>query len=272
MRLRVVDAEPKLLQMIPQGEDFFHRIFGRISRPKPVILLSVLFGLVSLPFFVELRLSSILGPFGYLDFILSNIVTILTFATFVWIYFSSVWGLHRLGKTPLNIKSFYHDRMMGLRPVGSLSLALAFAFFLGFAILFLLSFIIPPATATQAYVAFAFLAIPIVFGIAMFFLPVNGLHLQMARVKQQEQERLGSLLAKSMGNNATNDPNDSRLDSAKLIADLKSVIVLEIAERRVSSIPTWPFDTGVLGRLFAIVLSVTAIVLSKYVTIALGIK
>ena len=60
-------------------------------------------------------------------------------------------------------------------------------------------------------------------------------------------------------------------DSNEVLKSIKDLQFLKIRKEYVWNIPTWPFDTGVLGRVAAIVLSVTAILLSRIITVRLGI-
>src|SRR2546427_453805 len=134
MRLKLVAAEPKLLAILPEGEKAYHKAFGRVYSTTPILLLTILEFIAVFPAYIASALSIGLGFFGLVYVIINHVVFLLPFSALFWVYFSSVWGLHKLGKQPLRLKSFYQDRMMGLRPMGSLSLSLAFAYFSVFAL------------------------------------------------------------------------------------------------------------------------------------------
>ena len=49
------------------------------------------------------------------------------------------------------------------------------------------------------------------------------------------------------------------------LADVRGLVLLDIAERKVSSIPTWPFDTQILGRFALAMVSLVAAVLARII-------
>ena len=60
--------------------------------------------------------------------------------------------------------------------------------------------------------------------------------------------------------NATLDDAHTRLTR---LTDLQEV---EMLDRKIASLPTWPFDIQVVSRFITIVLSVTAVLLSRLIT------
>jgi hypothetical protein len=55
------------------------------------------------------------------------------------------------------------------------------------------------------------------------------------------------------------------------LARLSDLQEVEMLDRKVSSLPTWPFDIQVVSRFITIVLSVTAVLLSRVITTFLHI-
>jgi hypothetical protein len=56
--------------------------------------------------------------------------------------------------------------------------------------------------------------------------------------------------------------DDVRTELARL-TDLQQ---LEVLDRKISALPTWPFDIQVVSKFITIVLSVTAVLLSRVIT------
>lgn len=69
------------------------------------------------------------------------------------------------------------------------------------------------------------------------------------------------------------EPSDNPSSDASeaSLSRIEKLLALEVNERKVAAIQTWPFDTKVLGRLVAIILSVIAILLSQIIAIGLGL-
>ena len=56
------------------------------------------------------------------------------------------------------------------------------------------------------------------------------------------------------------------VDIKDTLADLATALTLEVTKKEIESIPTWPFDTAILSRLAAIIISVATILIAKFVT------
>lgn len=255
MRTRIAATKFKLSALSPGGEDAFHRAFGRVSHSRGAIVLTALLFVTSIP-------SRAATYSGYSSLIYSAIAFPLTsfaFGTFFWVYFSSLWGLHKFGKEALRLKPYHEDNMLGLRPVGSVSLSLALTFF-GFAGLSTLGFFITPFDLGTL----AVLTLMIIFGTAMFFLPLHSTHMKMRDEKRRKQVEIRNQVL-----DIRNVASKSTLeDSQRAIVDL---LTLQMLRDEVSRIPTWPLDTGIIGRLTAIILSVIAITIARIIQMALGL-
>ncbi len=260
LRLRILQAEPELVPVLIGGEETFHKAFGRItSNWQPALLgLVILAGVPFDPIFLSIYPA--LGPISRLDFIVVYVVSLFIITNFGWIYLSSIWGLRELGKSSLRLKAFVEDRTLGVRPLGSLSLSLAFGYFGGSALLILVSAIAPiPGFRTPENIAGY--AGALILGLTLFFLPLNSVHGKMLNEKRHEQkshlEEYNSLLQSFKLKDST--PGLGREGR------LEALLFHEMTERRIAAIPTWPFDTGILGRFAAIFLSVTAILISRII-------
>ena len=175
----------------------------------------------------------------------------LLLATFFWVFMSSTWGIYRLGKETAMLKSYEEDAMLGLGAFGSLSLSLSVAYFVGIGTTLLL-IATDPLAGFPLLMTMIFSVLALV-GIGLFFLPLLGLHAKMRSEKKKElrkvrEEAFRLLNEKSTGN------------SLDFLAHMEAI---KMRERTVASLPTWPFDTGIVVRFSAIVLSVVAILLSR---------
>src|SRR5207249_1441117 len=85
-----------------------------------------------------------------------------------------------LSSAPLELRPYYEDPFLGLRPIGSLALSLATVYF-GFIALFMLSLLTSSSTPSIGDVVGVggFLFGLILFGLFLFFLPLSKLHGRM---------------------------------------------------------------------------------------------
>ena len=276
MRTKLSEAGVSLSTLLPGGEESYRRIFARVSAVKPQLVAWVLFlaGLL-----LAVNVSAILGagpstivfgggPSSVLEFvagvydIISLGVVTLGLSSVVWTYWTISRGIHRFGGEPLSLRPYYEDSFLGLKPVGSLALALASAYF-GFLALFALVLAASPSSPSAGDLigVGGFLAGLILLGLALFFLPLRRLHRQMIQRKHFEGGRLQERLAPVFHEHAQ--------DSAP--KDIGHLFRLDMMDRKVSSMALWPFDIRILGRLSVIALSVTAILISRIVALALKI-
>ncbi len=269
MRTTLVAAKPILVSLSPQGKEAFHSVFARVSSLVPPVTLSVplLFVPIGSIIFGQLPTSGSASPvrspglFSTLGFAFGFSLLFFAVSTFLWVYFSSIFGMHKLGKM-ITLSPFYDDSMLGVRPIGSLSLSLAFAYFLGLGSFLLLFSFNAPIFSTIVFGTGLVLV-----GLVMFFLPLYSLHKRMLAHKQQElavaRSKLVRLLTES-NNTGSETPRTS-------LEDLKSLFRIDMARKEISSLPTWPFDTSILRRLIAIVLSLAVILLARLIALVLRI-
>ena len=270
MRLRLVAAEPLLLPLLPEGEETFHRVFGRVSRLGPPIvigsILMVLFSLQSIP---EVPGNFVIfgtAPANLVFLVVSYPLWFVIFSTFAWVYFGSIRGLHELGKKSLKLKPFHEDKMLGVRPIGSLSLSFAFTYFTGLGILALLPVVLLPNPSSPGYMGL--LCMLTLSGVIFFFLPLNAIHKKMLEAKHREQKTLRHQFIK-----AVQTPNESRTEVSESslseireeLSRLTRVLTVDITREEVAAIPTWPFDAPILGRLAAMIFSIIGIVIANLI-------
>jgi len=275
MRRRVLETEPHLSALLPGGKGEFRNLFRGIGGRRQQVAAWVIFYVLILVFFSILP-PFLAGPVGQpvampedpLVELLAQIrglvfvgVVALALSSLVWVYLGTLRGIARIEAATLKLRSCYEDRMLGLRPMGSLALSMAAAYFgfLAFFLLVLAVWLDPSSRA--AALGFGFVGGLILLGVLMFFWPLVKLHRRMLQQKTTEHEQLGRIFDQMVSN-----PNE--LDS---IGDLARLFRTDVMRREVARVATWPFDTGILGRLSIIVLSVTAAVITQYIVLFLGL-
>jgi hypothetical protein len=268
MRLKILKTEEKLISLLQDEEDTFHQIFGQITKPGPPILFGLIFMVIfTLQFVIEVPDNFKIfctHPINIAYLGISYPFWFIIFSTFVWMYVGSIWSLHELGKK-LVLKKFHEDKMLGVKPVGSLSLSLTYTYFAGLSLLVLLPTIIAPDSPTLSYVLT--LSLFIILGISLFFLPLNTVHKKMIEAKKMEQEMLRNELFTLVQDTKDADPEDpeSMSEIKNALTRLTSVLTVEVTKDEVDDIPTWPFDTEILSRLLALSLSVAAVIVANYI-------
>ncbi len=257
---KMAEAEPELVPVLIGGEETFHKAFsGTTSNWQPALFALVL--LTDTPFNpIFQTIYPNLGLIARFDFIVVFAVSLFIIASFGWTYFSAIWGVLKIGRSSLKLKTFLEDRTLGVRPLGSLSLSLAFGYFGGDALVVLLSIVapVPGFLSPQNITVYTG---ELILELALFLLPLTSVHGKMHEEKLREQkshlEEYNVLLQSlKAGANASGQEREGRLEA---------LLFHEITERRIAAIPTWPFDTGILGRFAAIFLSVTAILISRII-------
>ena len=264
MRLRVVDTEAEIIPLCPDGEKTFHRAFGRLSDPMSQILSMLVISILAVFYFFRLFR---FADFFHLAFAVSTVFLFaIAWGSAFWVYLSSITGVYALGRNPLKLKSFYDDAMLGVRPLGSLSFkltvvylsvsglgALATAFFADIASILLLS---------------GFTAL----GVALFFLPLTSIH----RLMQQEKDREHALIRHELSalvqkpkQQVSHSIETTLADLETLFRDFRSLLALDLSERKVLSVPTWPYDSKILSQLTIVIISVTASIIAQIIIVVL---
>lgn len=268
MHMRLVKAKPSLLSLLSEDEEAFQRIFGSVSKNWPPILIGlfliVSFSLQSIP--------EIPGNFSVYCTDISNVIFLavsyplwfMVFSTFAWVYFSSIRGLHQMGDAELELKPFYEDRMLGVRPIGSLSLSFAFTYFTGLGILALLPFAVSQETLSTGYLGI--LVVLSFLGVAFFFLPLNTIHRKMVEAKRLELQNIHNRLIQTINSEEDKQKTEATIkEITDKIDQLIDVLVIDITKKDASTIPTWPIDLPILSRFTAMIFSILAIILANII-------
>ncbi|HSG85996.1 MAG TPA: hypothetical protein VLA23_06625 [Candidatus Limnocylindrales bacterium] len=170
-------------------------------------------------------------------------VVLLRFAvlfSFVWCYIRSLVGLARICALRLDLLPSYQDPWLGTRPLGSLALSLSAVYSVGLALGVSITIAAPAAAIVVPLVVGLFLL-----GALLFFLPLRSVHRQMAQEKASEEawvrEQLASLVAVSrrQAQPVPSDPTTA----------LQRALTIDLAERHVAAIRTWPIDMSIAVRL-----------------------
>jgi hypothetical protein len=232
-----------------------------MTDPFPVVILTAIMGTLFLASDAAL---GILPPNLALTVfnIIIAYVDSLGFLTYLWEFAVASWGLYALGRSSLKLGSFLEDRMMGSRPIGTLAVALASAYFGLLLVLSLLFSTFLPGTAMALLTFSFFLGV----GVALFFLPLTSIHGLMQREKRRILREIGARYARH-GDETVRPAASATLDDVRRgIARLEDLQELEILERKATSLPTWPFDIQLVSRFVTIVLSVTAVLAARLIT------
>ena len=128
-------------------------------------------------------------------------------AQVIWNYVATIWGVHRIGREALRLRPAFEDPMLGLRPLGSLSLGATFYYFGALAII-IAEVTLSPDPFRPAYLAFLILLI--LFGAGLLFLPLVSIHRLMVAEKRRAMDtassRAGDVYAPLTAGNPTSEP------------------------------------------------------------------
>ena len=249
MRSKLESYEKDLAPLTPGGSESLRAMFGGIYRLKPMLIVSLIVGVAGAQYAYAI-LQTVPGPTMVVYVVVSNLVTDLVFGGFVWAYLGTLWALYRLGKEDLNLQPVERDPMLGMRPIGSMSFTLFLSYMAVITFIGIGSVLVPDPVSIGAIVLLELA------GAVMLFLPLNSVHKKMLAKKRSERQKLAeSIFSVSSGS-----------DTNSLLNDIKQVHVFQVRREIVAAAPTWPFDTGVLGRFAAIILSVLAILLSRVIS------
>ena len=186
-----------------------------------------------------------------------NLAIYLPLATLVWTYLMLMTGLNRLGKEHLALETYNGDRSLGLRPVGKLAFSGFWTFVanLGPVTLFSLMSRLALALALVFFIA----------GLVVFFFSLGRLHRQMMRARRQQIERARELYTQAYAPLSSGGNLESLREQAPLLS------AAEALERRASAIQVWPFDEGILVRIFAIATAVLTAIVTRLALKPLGL-
>src|SRR2546428_8784916 len=183
------------------------------------------------------------------------------FATFFSAYGHSMHKIYEIGKLHLQLKPFTEDRTLGLKPFGRTSLQLSLLYFFLVSSIFIpfsISYNQPPLVGLV--LAFVFLSL----GTLLFFAPLLGLRRHLLRAKTENMDWIAHRYTALVTQLKSEHPSSS--EEILLTNKLASIDKLQ---KDIGQIRTWPFDTQILERLVAIIVTVVAIMVAHYIQVAL---
>ena len=256
MRVKVLSAEPSLEKLVSKdGKEKYHRAFGGIVRARNAI--PFIAGFIVL--YVPARLAVPSAPSFWSALVLLP-VDFVFIGVGLWIYLRALWGVYRFGKEELNLRPFYEDRMLGLRPLGSISLSFTVVFLTLVVTALAGSFI--STDLSNLAVQFCLLCLLAV----MLFLPLNGVHVKMVHEKKRDQSLMGDKI-REIANRQERELNAGG-DEAKTLLEIDTLLTYRMLKEEASKTPTWPFDTRQVERLVALLLSVVGVIIARLIQVA----
>ncbi len=258
MRLGLLEVEKGVVRLLPSfTEEEYHRTFGgvaNVGNVKYVVLMAIGFSII----YVPPRLARDTRPF----LIFSDVVMIplgfLVIGAGLWVYLRSLWGVYRFGSRPLQLVPFYQERMLGLHPIGHMTLSF------GVVYLILDTLALAAGVLTADLLDLLILSGLLVLLAVMLFFPVYGMHQKMREVKANERAVLRAKVAEI----AASSEDGGRKNEEAAMNDVRYLLVYRTLSAEAGKIPTWPFETGRLERFLAVFLSVTAIILARLIQLA----
>ncbi len=253
MRQKISQTMPELNQITAQGALQAEVVFRPMTKLLPALVLSVCFAVLSIVSFPG-QTQHIVGYLSLIIKVVGFVVSMFAYGTFIWIYASSISGLYKLGRNPLSFASFYEDKHLGMKTLGSVSLSLVWVYFLGIGIVFF-SFSPLPVPLLLA------LGGLILLGVVLFLLPLREVHVKMVKEKEKA-EKILRLRLRHMAKTLES--------SEECNSEVKDLFAVQMLEQKVSKISEWPFDTATLSWLSAIIISIVAAIVTRYLLAFLG--
>jgi len=249
LRRRLIQAEPELISLAPNGNKDVRRIFRIVSMTVPQLVIMAIFLFVYATSVPGLLGKGELTVFNTPVYILRSLFRSIMFGSVLWLFSSSLWGLYNFGKLRLKLKSCYEDSMLGTRELGSLSFSFSIPYFIGLA-LFAGQGILGRLPGETSPINMISMLILIPAGITLFMAPLVSTHHRMLEAKKAEktsaEKEMSGLISRIRETGEKDDRNVIRL------------LLLETLERKVENIKTWPIDSPLIGKLALIAISVTA--------------
>jgi hypothetical protein len=196
------------------------------------------------------------GPIPPLASLPLLFIYLLPILTYVWIYLAILVDLDRLGRRPLALDRFPHDRTLGLKPVGALAST-------GLGLLLVASVPILVAGSDEP-VTFAVSLAIVAVSVATFVLSMWRLHRQMTLARDRFLALASRLYADAYAP-LRDDPTVRTLEARAGV-----LRVAQSLDERAESLLTWPVDEGTMRFLAVIVTSVLTSVIVRALFAAVG--
>jgi hypothetical protein len=168
------------------------------------------------------------------------------FATFLWVYGSSMLSIYRIGKEPFMLKPFAEDKTRGLRPFGATALRLIFVYDIPLVVLLASSFISPSPTDPTGATSWILGSGMILGGIILFILPLRSLHQKLRQAKKDDLAWISSQYTQTLESIKQEGIHGS---DERLLGELTAIDKLQ---RDIHQTHTWPFDLGIMARLVSV--------------------
>jgi hypothetical protein len=257
-RTKIVKARPRLSSLLTGGEEAYNRAFRNVSSRIGALATSALV-IASFAPGVYRMLTNSLGPISAAHVVISQGILDFAGGTGIWLFFSSIWSLHKLAKEPMKLKPSSEDQLFGLAPIGSISLALVIIYF-GAVGLRGLGILASGVETTPMAINLAFELTLMIFGLTMFLMATNTFHKKMVEQKELEKSRFCEHRT-TIQNSAMNKKSKTA----------EKLLLIDIMERRLEKTHTWPFDKGVLSHISTILLSVAAIMIARVIVVLVNL-
>jgi len=254
-RIKIVKARTQLSPLLTGGEETYNKAFGKVPSRIGALSTSALVVASFAPSVYRMLTNSI-GPISAAHVVISQVILDFAGGTGIWLFFSSIWSLHKLAKEPMKLRPSPEDPLFGLAPIGSISLALVIIYF-GAVGLRGLGILASGVETTPMAINLAFELILMIFGLTMFLIAINAFHRKMVEQKELEKSKFCEQRITIL-NSATNKKSKTA----------EKLLLIDIMERRLEKTHTWPFDKGVLSHISTILLSVTAIMIARIIVVA----
>ncbi len=251
LRQKVQTAEPKLSELAADGTAGYARAFRVMGSTAGVALFTLVFFLLYFP--ARAQVST--DPVSLVGILIVSLLVNLVDATAFWTYLSGLWGVYRFGREHLNLRPFYEDRLLGLRPLGQVVTTFALIFSVAITVALGSSLVVGAIDSITVNLGFVAL------GVVMLFLPLRGIHSMMAHVKDEEMTKLSSkgkgLLTEAVYEEHGGEPSLSR------IQELLEIQRFQLLKTEASNVSGWPFEPGSVERLIAILLAIFGILMGR---------
>ena len=127
-RMKLVKARTQLSPLLTGGENAYNRAFRNVPNRVGMLTTSALVVASFAPSVYRMIMNS-LGPISAAHVVMSQLILDFAGGTGIWLFFSSIWSLHKLAKEPMKLKPSSEDPLFGLAPIGSISFALVIIYF-----------------------------------------------------------------------------------------------------------------------------------------------
>jgi len=252
LRKRLIEAEPELVELAPNGKEDIRGISIIVSMVLPQLIITFIFLLVYATSVPDMLGKGELTVLTTPVFVVRSLLRSIMFGSVLWLYGGSLYGLYKFGKLNLKLKSYYEDLMLGTRELGSVSFSFSATYFLGLT-LFAVQMILGGLAGQNSLVNLISILILIPMGIILFLAPLISTHHRMIESKRIKKASVNKQFSELFQLMKETDEKDNRY--------LARLLMLQTMEQKVQSIKAWPIDSSLIDRLALIATSVTTLLI-----------